>query len=431
MKIFIKKGNFLNLLKSLLYILYHMYNLCEVVMDTQKILVVDVGTFQVKAYWADVKKGHIQIEREGVVSSVGFKKGEIQDVKALGNAIKQAISCTEVTGNDTIDHVIIGISGMQLTSQFALGSITLPNSHVGKSDIGHVNNAAILMATAEDVEVLHVIPKNYRLDGCICPNVPLGKSGTILECECSLITVSKAMLDQLMEALKFAEIKADFFVASIFSIHEMISQYLKQASYLLVNVGAGNMDVIIYEDHKFVKLYSLPIGGEYITHDIMKGIDLDFDHAEKLKRYFSKLDADLKGKNIILDCSDENVEDKNVQYDFLYDIIDSRVNEIINIAYDTISLELIDRNIENIYFTGGCSLLYNFSHSLALKFAMQVNPLAIEELADVYLDPKDITGYGLLNYAGENLMGEELIVELDEKKTYQSIFSKLKKVLKL
>lgn len=399
-------------------------------MDTQKILAVDVGTFQVKVYLADVKKGHIQIEREGVVASAGFKKGEIQDVKALGNAIKQAISCTEITENDTIDQVIVGISGMQLTSQFALGSITLPNSHVGKNDIEHVNNAAILMATAEDVEVLHIIPKNYRLDGCVCPSVPLGKSGTILECECSLLTVSKTILDQLTEALKFAKVKVDAFVASIFSIHEMISEYLNQASYLLINIGAGNMDVIIYEDYKFVKLYSLPIGGEYITHDIMKGIDLDFDHAEKLKRYFSKLDADLKGKNVILDCSDENVEDKNIQYDFLYDIIDSRVNEIISIAYDTISLELIDRNIENIYFTGGCSLLYNFTHSLALKFTMQVNPLVIEELADTYLDPKDITGYGLLNYAGKNLVNEEVIEE-DEKKTYQSIFSKLKKVLKL
>jgi cell division protein FtsA len=400
-------------------------------MDTQRILVVDVGTFQVKVYWADVKKGQIHIDREGVVPSVGFKKGEIQDVKALGNAIRQAISCTNVGGNDRIDSVIVGISGMQLTSHFALGSVTLPSSHVCKSDVEHVNNSAVFMVTSEDVEVLHIIPKQYRLDGCICSTIPLGKSGTILECECSLITVSKTILAQLTEALHIAGIKADYFLASIFSVHEMISKYLEQKSYLLVDIGAGNTEVILYEDNQLVKIYSLPMGGEYISHDIMQGIDLDFEHAEKLKRYFSKLDADLKGKNIILDCSDEKVEDKNVQYDFLYDIIDSRVDEIINIVYDTISLELIDRDIHNIYFTGGCSLLYNFSHSLQRKFAMNVNPLVIEELAPEYLDPKDITGYGLLHYAGENLLDEEIIEVLDEKTTYQSIFSKLKKILKL
>ncbi len=399
-------------------------------MDTQRVLVVDVGTFQIKVYWADVRKGQINIDSEGIVPSVGFKKSEIQDVKALGNAISQAISCTNVAENGKIDSVIVGISGMQITSHFALGSVTLPSSHVCKKDVEHVNNSAAFMVTSEDVKVLHIIPKNYRLDGCICANIPLGKSGTILECECSLITVSKTILAQLVEALNIAKIKVDYFVASIFSIHEMISQYLDQKSYLLVDIGAGNTDVILYEDNQFVKLYSLPIGGEYISHDIMKGIDLDFQHAEKLKRYFSKLDANLKGKNIILDCSDENIEDKNVQYDFLYDIIDSRVNEIIDIVYDTVSLELIDRDIHNIYFTGGCSLLYNFSHSLQRKFAMNVNPLVIEELAPEYLDPKDITGYGLLYYAGKNLIGEE-VIELDEKTAYQSIFSKLKKILKL
>lgn len=399
-------------------------------METRRILAIDIGTFQLRAYRANVKKGYIDIYSEGVVRSQGFEKGEIQDVHALGNALKQVIECTNETENGKIDDVIVGISGMHLNSHFALGSITLPNSCVHKTDLEHVNNAAILMAMPEKAKVLHVIPKQYRLDGCVCGNIPLGKSGTILECECSLITISNDSFHQLVEALQIAGIKNHQFVSNIFSMNELLSRHLKSRSYLLMNIGAGNAEMMIYEDCKFIKLYSLPIGGEYISHDIMQGLTLDFEHTEKLKRYFSKLDHDLLGKNIILDCSDENIEDKNVQYDFLYDIIDSRVNEIINILYETVSLELIDRNIENIYFTGGCSFLYNFTDSLQKTFMMHVNPVVIEDLADECLNPKDITGYGLLRYAGENFMVEETI-EIEEKKVYQSVFGKLRRMLNL
>lgn len=402
-------------------------------MDIQRILVMDIGTASIKVFIADIHQQDITIHDHGSVVSQAFKKGEISDALSLGASIRQAVECTKSSEDDKIDAVIVGIGGMQISSQFALGGITIKNGYVSKTDITQVNNAAVLSAATAELEVLHMIPKHYRLDGCVCEKIPLGKSASVLECECSLITVSKGTLEELKSAMQAAEIKVDYFVANIFAIHELMEPAVEEDSYILMDLGAGTVDFIVYEHRNFVKAGSLPIGGCYISQDLMQGTLLDAEHAEKLKCYFGKLDPALRGQNIILDCSDENMQDKNVQYDFIYDIIDSRVNELVNIIYEALSIDLIDRDIKSIYLTGGSSLLYNFTNCLQAKFDMEVKPLDIKAVPAEYRTPSNLALYGMVQYARQRLVESGVVhrVEITEEPEYPSVFSKIKKLLRL
>lgn len=402
-------------------------------MDIQRILVIDIGTVSIKVFIADIEQQDVTIHAHGSVMTQAFKKGEISDALSLGASIKQAVECTKSSKDDKIDAVVVGIGGMQISSQFALGGVTIKNGYIGKMDIMQVNNAAVLSAVTPELEVLHMIPKHYRLDGCVCPKIPLGKSGTVLECECSLITVSKKMLEELRTAMQTAQIKVDYFIANIFAIHELLEPAAEADSYILMDLGAGTVDFIVYEHHNFVKAGSLPIGGGYISQDLMQGTLLDEEHAERLKCYFGKLDPALRGQNVILDCSDENMQDKNVQYDFIYDIIDSRVNELVNIIYETLSIDLIDRDIKSIYLTGGSSLLYNFTNCLQAKFDMEVKPLDIRAVPAEYRTPSNLALYGMVQYARQRLLENETVhqAKKTEQPEYSSVFSKIKKLLRL
>lgn len=399
-------------------------------MEKQRILAMDIGSSAIKMFIAEAEAGSLTIRSHGSVLSKGFEKGALKDPAMLGDAMRQAAECTKLSENDRMDAVVVGVSGMRIKSHLAVGSVVVKSGHVRKDDIEHVNAAAILMETSEHTEVLHVVPRRYRLDGCVVSGLPLGKSGTTLECECSLVTIDAEELNKVREALTIAGLKTDMIVANIYAIHAAADVLSRNQSYILADIGSGHTDFILYEGGNFIKAGSLPIGGEYITRDIMQGLELDFLHAEHLKYYFGKLSAELKGQNVILDCSDENIQDKNVQYDFLYDIIDSRVNELTNIFSEFLSIDLIDREIRSIYLTGGSSLLYNFMNCLGSKFDMDVKLLDMAEMPTEYQGPANAAAYCALQYAGKQLCASQAahLNEKTDRTDHQSIFHKIKKL---
>lgn len=395
----------------------------------QRILAMDIGTSAIKVFLAEVEAGAVTALQHGSMPTRGFEKGKLTDITLLGQSIQQAVECTKLQKDDKINAVAVGLSGMDIHSNFGLGSIAIKNGHVRADDIVHVGRAAILAGASDSFEALHVIPRQYRLDGLAVEGVPIGKSANTLECECSLITIQSEMVAMTKKALEFAGLKEEVIFANAFALDQMAKSFVQEKSYILVDIGAGNTDFIIYEDGNFVKAGSLPLGGAYITRDIMQGIELDFLHAQRLKHYFGKLNPDLRGKNVILDCSDENMQDKNVQYDFLYDIIDSRVRELVEIFHESLSIDLIDREIQSIYLTGGSALLYNFMNCLKSKFDMDVKPLVIGEMPLEYQTPMNMAAYGVLQCARrnfvENRQGEHLKEQTDETE-HQSIFHKIK-----
>lgn len=402
----------------------------------RRILAIDIGRSAIKALLADtVVAGSMTILNHGGVPAKGFEKGVLANPDILGRSIQQAVECTKQAEGGEPDVVVAGISGMRIGSHFALGSVAVKSGYVQQEDMRHVNHAAALAGASEGMEVLHVVPKQYRIDGCVCEGLPLGQRATVLECECSLIMIAAEELEKLKKALEFAGLKVDAIVANIFAVNEMADVLIEDKSYILVDIGAGNTDFVVYEDGNFVKAGSLPIGGEYITKDIMQGTELDFFHAERLKYYFGKLNVDLKGKNVILDCSDESIPDKNVQYDFLYDIIYSRVNELTDIFCESLSIDLIDREIPAIYLTGGSSLLYNFMNCLNSKFNMDVKLLNIEELPVEYQSPANAAAYGILQYAGRQFgrmpQQKKHPDEEEIEPKYQSIVHRIKSFLHL
>lgn len=371
-------------------------------MKKKRSLVIDIGSSHIKVFTAQISEGRLGIDHHGLVEARGLQKGLICDVNALANAIRLAVECTGGPVHEE-QSVIVGIGGMKMKSQFALGSIALKGGDVGQKELAQVRQAAVFSAP-DDLKVLHTVLKTYRLDGCVYEGTPLGESGASLEMECSLITVEREQYELLEQALEIAAVHhVEEIVSNLFCVDQLLRFYLKPASYLLVDMGAEVTDMLLYENNCLVRMLSLPIGGIYLTNDIMQGIEVDFPHAEKLKSYFGKLASDLRNRKIVLDCSDEFYQDKNVQYDFLYDIIDSRVEEIVDMLYNTVNIDLIDREIQTVYFTGGCSMLYNFVQHLERVFSMEVKPIEVEALPRECLLPGNIAGYGLLHYAMHRL----------------------------
>jgi len=404
-------------------------------MDKQKILVIDVGSFQIKAYLTEINAGKAAFVKSLLLQSKGFYSGKVADVEELAEALRGVrAGFAGLTGHKTV----VGVSGMALGTHFALGSVPLPDGCVSEADLRQISRSNALTTKFDDCEILHIVPKNYRLDGCVRDDAPLGKRGKLLECECSAVTIDKMELALLKRALVAAAIQPDYIVANLFAIYDLLNRYIGDRSYLLLNIGSDNTEAVLCENKKLMRFYSVPAGGRSLTESVAKLAGIDFFHAEALKRFFSTWNKDeLYGKEQLIDCSYENSQDKNVQYDVLCDMIENEMRNIVKAIHEKIGIDLIDREIEKVYFTGGCSFLPNAAEQINKIFELEPVFIQIPSLKREYVHPDNIAAYGAASYIGRQFVPQPGGEKTEEPKsakpqdTHISFVGRLKRMLNL
>lgn len=401
-------------------------------MDKQNILVIDVGSFQIKAYAAQADENETLLTDSQLLKSEGVAYGTVSDSDALAEVLRQIK--TKLAPLDDY-KIVIGVSGMGLTTRFALGALPLSDGTVDEIDLQQVAATSALTTQLTDSEVLHIVPKNYRLDG-VYDDAPLKRHGRLLECECSAVAIDKEKLSLLKKSLLKAGLEPDYIVANLFMIYNLINERIGDSAYILLNVGSDNTEAALCEDNKLIRVYSIPCGGRQITEALSRELSIDFWYAERLKRYFAMWDKqEFYGQGKIIDCSYENSEDNNVQYDRIYDIIDSETHKIMQSIQEKIGIDLIDRNIKKVYYTGGCSLLYNVPENIKTVFDLEAVQITIPEVKMEFVHPDHIAGYGAAVYIGKKFMqmSKRKFDDADGRKHggKPSILTKIKRLFKL
>lgn len=374
-------------------------------MDKGHSLGIDVGTGTIKVLSGTRdSSGNIVINSMGVVSTAGFDKGSITDIKALARSIKQAVDCTAAAGDTSINCAYLGIGGMGIHSFNCTGSVaTAKPDRITYEDIKRACRAAVLTKVPEDQYVLHTLPGGFRVDGVQYEEPPLASKGSCLEVDAHIVTVPAAGLEELIDAVENAGISVSGAMANIIADWQCFMPTLKNRSGIILDIGAGTTDMALYYHGRIYFSASLPLGGNYVTKDIMQGLDINKEHAEEIKRYYSRLDQNLRGQSVLLDCNDYGTTDKQVSYDFLSDIIESRVEEIASLIHEYVKPILPDENIQEIILTGGCASMPSMNKALSNVFGRSVRIGKPENLLSEYAYPSNTACYGILRHSIENV----------------------------
>lgn len=361
------------------------------------ILGVDIGTSAVKALAATRSDGLAGVCGSGTVPCAGFAKGAMTDVAALAAAIREAVDCALMASAAPHEAIHLGIGGLDITAQNGIGSIVPASGTVTGADVEKACRAAAIVAAPDDQRTLHVMPIGFWLDGRPEADAPEGKQGGRLEVETHIVSVSRQAVDELIAALAAKHLT----VASVFANAVVSASAVADGpSCLVMDMGAGLTDLALYSGGNIVLSASVPLGGDYITGDIMQGLGITRPHAEEVKRYYAKLARDLSGREIVLDCNDFGTTDKNVEYDFLYKIIESRVEEIVSLLFAYVEPALARYGAEKILLTGGSSLLPSVGEWTGKIFGRTVQ--LAKPTADIpaeYAHPALASGVGIIGYA--------------------------------
>ena len=140
---------------------------------------------------------------------------------------------------------------------------------------------------------------------------------------------------------------------------------------IFLDIGYERTSALFFNNNKFQFLNSVPIGGNNITKDISKVLKLDISYSEDLKTKFDKNENEISFNKI--STNDINlfseISEKNISIDLLKQVIQARVDEIINISIiqNNYFKNISSSEKPKIIFIGNGSKLISFINNFNLK----------------------------------------------------------------
>lgn len=269
----------------------------------------------------------------GVVLSEGIRRGSVVNVDAVAKASNTALEQAERMAGHPAETVVVSVSGTEIACQSALGVVAVgrADGEVTYDDMTRVLEEVQARLTLPlNREIIHVIPKDYRLDDQKNIKDPLGMHGVRLEMNALVVSDSTAHLKNISRSLEQAGTNAESFVVEpLASAEAVLHEKQKELGTVLINIGGSTTSLAVFEDGDLLHLAVFPVGGTHITNDIAIGLRTSIEVAEAVKiQYGSALPKEVNKKDEIDLGTIDSQEEGMVSRHHVAEIIEARLEEI-------------------------------------------------------------------------------------------------------
>ncbi len=407
---------------------------------------IDIGTTKIVVIIAEKKEGAINIIGFGESKSVGLERGIVVDINKTIKSIESAVKQAEKQAKIEIDSAYVGLTGDHITGINCTGNVSISSGdyrnpggeRITQKHIDKVLEHSRAINLSPDRKILHTLSKEFKVDERSGIKNPIGLSGNRLEANVHLVTIARNIENDLKTCIEECGLDIDGFIleplassASVLDINE------KKLGSILIDIGGGTSDIIIFNNDSIMHTGAIPLGGENLTKDIAYGLNTSLENAEilKCKRGIAK-ESLADDQKIIEIIGTNGREDKEISEKYLASIIQPRVIEIFNLSKSEV--ERSDYNGDftfGIILTGGGASLNGITDIAREIFNMPVKigiPDTINGKADIINNPRYATGIGIIKYVIENkeMLNEQLEINNNNNSSINTFINKIKNVFK-
>jgi len=387
----------------------------------------EIGTSKICVVVGETRlDGTTKILGVGQAPSRGVRKGEIVDFETAMKCVLEALSDAETKSDVMIKGVYVGVTGAHIQSFNNRGCVVLPDDHdeIDEQDIEDVKINAREVSIPAQNAFLHSIIQHYHVDGQNGVLNPIGMLGHKLEADFHIIQGVRTRIQNTIRCVKELPLEVEDVVFNpLASAQVVLGQQQKNMGALVIDMGGGTTDYILYVDGAVKQSGTLGIGGDHITNDISMGLRIPMARAEKLKIDEGSviLGNCLPGETVVLK-DDSGFAGKEVERETLNTIIHLRLRETLELLRRTLEEESFINFIgEGIFITGGCSLIRGIDNLAEEIFeipARIAHAQTMSGLTSAFQNPQFSTAIGLIKYA------QAVQAERPQRRGFSRIFSR-------
>jgi len=368
----------------------------------------EIGTTKVCAIVAECREdGDVRLLGVGEAPSRGVRKGEIIDFENASKCVHEALSDAEEKSDVEIKSVWLAVTGSHIQSFNNRGAIAIPeeSGEISEEEVHEVELMAKEISLPKENTILHSIIQHYYVDGQEGVLNPIGMLGSRLEADFHIIHGVMTRVQNSIRCVKEFDIEVqDVVVNSLASAQVVLDQSQKDAGAVVIDIGGGVTDYIVYLDGSVRHSGVLAVGGDHITNDISIGLRIPITRAEKLKieEGSAILGQALPGEKIILK-NDTGFSGKEVEREMLNMIIHARLEELFSLLKKRLTGEIPEHLLgAGIMLTGGCSMIRGIREVAESVFGLPVHltrAQAVSGPTSAFENPQFSTCIGLAKYA--------------------------------
>ncbi|MDZ7586605.1 MAG: cell division protein FtsA, partial [Patescibacteria group bacterium] len=315
---------------------------------------------------------------------------------------------------------------------------------ISNNDVLRVIEAARAVSLPSSREILHVIPRDFKVDSQEGVKDPVGMSGVRLEAEAHIVTSASTAMRNINKCVSEIGVEVDSLVFSgLASADAVLTPTEKELGVVLVDLGGGSTSVAVFVEGALSFSSVLPVGAKNITNDLAIGLRVSLETAEKIKLALSKVDKEDTEDNDELDFKKLNLNEnvgKLSKKTLTEGIIRPRLNEIFSLVGEELKKSGFGgMTPAGVVVTGGGALTAGLTTSCKRSLSLPVRvgyPKGLSGLIDEIKSPAFAAAWGLIDYGVKNYKGVKSdssfkkFAKVFKNLPVKGIFSKVLKLIK-
>jgi cell division protein FtsA len=373
--------------------------------EEKYIVALDIGTSKVCVLVGEINdRNQIEIIGKGTSPMKGTRRGNIINLDQAVDAVKKAVDEAEVMAGLQIESVYVGVAGDHIRSVNSRGVVSVMGKHkeIGRDDIDRVIEASKSINIPAELELLHVIPREFVVDGQDGIHDPLGMTATRLEANVHIVTGARTHDQNILTAVNKAGIAVQELVLEQLAAAEaVLTQDEREMGVLLMDIGAGTTDYAVFLEGNVVHTNVLPVGAGHFTSDISVVLRTPMEDAERIKKRYGCALASLVTEDDPIEVPTVGGRaPKILSKQELTGIIEPRAAEIAKLVYRDLEKVGLEKEIRSgvVIVGGGAEMdgMVEMSEQIFDQSARRGVPRGLGGLSDTVAGPEWAAAAGLL-----------------------------------
>jgi cell division protein FtsA len=243
------------------------------------------------------------------------------DQSNLEFKIQKIIVSLEKDTGEYINNINLMIDSSKMLSIGISLSKKLDGSKLKKTNIQFLVQEAKqqILKYYTNYNISHIIINNYKIDNVDYSYLPDEIKCDFISLDIIFICLPADLVLYFKNIFSKSNILVDQIICSSYARSINYKDALNLSGHIsFIDIGFNRTSVISYFDDKILSLDILPIGGNHITKDISKILEIDFEKSEQVK---CNLDQNLKFS-----------KGENISIEILYKVIFARTEEILELC---------------------------------------------------------------------------------------------------
>ncbi len=394
---------------------------------------IDIGTSKVSLVIGEVNNfNQIEVICTKCCRCNGIKKTKIIDEDEIGGAISRLIKEAETENELTINSAYLSIPGKYVTivQNSILKEAKDKYAGISTKDVYTALSQVKDIDIPDGKQIIDIVTDEFILDNGKAVQDPVGSLASSFTVNAQVVLADKDYMKQLSNIFRKIDIDIDGLVPVTLAERSLVLDGNElNDNVMLLDIGAGNTDIGVFEGLSFTYTNTIPLGGDNITKDIALVLNISEEEADKLKRQYGlalKSLIDNDNEILLSTCKDDSK--KIIKSSELIEIIEARIEEMFSLVNRDISAQGIKQRINNVILTGQGITTISKS-DVAGKIILNIPVKISTGRAISTVRPEYRTAYALVRYIASRPFAKTVSSNIDstaKESFFQTILERIK-----